>query len=280
MVAGDPHDSLLRQVLPLSGEMETVDGYSQDPVGDLEALNEPGLMQKYSGRTLMITTGACAVHCRYCFRRHFPYAESHTGGSKLEPALAAIAADTSLDEVILSGGDPLMLDDAQLTQLLDKIGRIEHIRRIRIHSRLPIVLPGRITPQLTESLAAQKQAVILVVHANHPNEIDSLIDPAVAEALSRLHQAGIRLYNQSVLLRGVNDDSDILANLSEILFDHHVQPYYLHQLDQVQGAAHFNVPENQARLIARDLQARLPGYLVPKFIREIQGEPSKTLINI
>ena len=276
MQIGDPYDPLLLQVLARVEETQAVDGFNADPVGDQAATCEPGLIQKYHGRALLITTGACAIHCRYCFRRHFPYSESHTGGNKLDHALTAIHADTSLKEVILSGGDPLMLDDEALALCLEKIGRIPHIERIRIHSRLPIVLPERITAALAQVLAARNQDVILVVHANHPNEIDS----NVIHALTRLYQADIRLYNQAVLLKGVNDDSQVLATLCELLFRHHVQPYYLHQLDRVAGAAHFEVPEARAKTMVRELQAILPGYLVPKYTREIPGAPAKTLINI
>lgn len=276
MTPGDPQDPLLRQVLPLADETYHVDGCHQDPVEDTASTCEPGLIQKYAGRTLMITTGACAIHCRYCFRRHFPYSRSHTGGRNLDRALSAIQVDTSLSEVILSGGDPLMLDDQQLANILSQIDRFPHIERIRIHTRLPVVLPARIDHSFVTILDKAKKTVTLVIHCNHPNEINN----EVSLALSMLHNAGIRLYNQSVLLRGVNNHAGTLVQLCKDLFECHVQPYYLHLLDPVQGAAHFDVPEQEAITIYRETKKQLPGYLLPQLVREIPGESAKTAINV
>lgn len=276
MKPSNPHDPLLRQVLPLAEELERVAGFTEDPVGDIPASSEPGLIHKYSGRSLMITTGACAIHCRYCFRRHFPYANSHVGGTHLNPALSSIRENTDLREVILSGGDPLMMDDQSLGRLLSQISQMSHIQRIRIHSRLPIVLPERITDSLITTLSIPDQPVIMVIHCNHSTEIDN----NVQRSLLMMHLAGIRLFNQSVLLRGVNDDDKTLTDLSETLFEHHVQPYYLHLLDRVHGSAHFDIPEHQAKSLYQSIQAQLPGYLVPRLVKEIQGKPSKTTISV
>ena len=271
---GDPHDPLLRQVLPLGEELAPQPpGFGPDPVGDLAAGRAPGLLHKYHGRALLITTGACAIHCRYCFRRHYPYGE-HNASAALEDSLAYLRRRPDIKEFILSGGDPLMLGDARLAALLDALEALPHLRRLRLHSRLPVVLPQRITPTLVDRLAASRLAAVLVIHANHPREIDD----SVTEALQALNRAGVRLFNQSVLLRGVNDDVDSLAELSERLFDSGVQPYYLHLLDPVAGAAHFEVPEAKARALHAALAARLPGYLLPRLAREQAGAPAKTLL--
>lgn len=268
---GDPADPLLRQVLPLDAELADVPGYTPDPVADSAARVSDGLLQKYAGRALLITTGACAVHCRYCFRRHYPYDESPRGLDAWAPALDAIAADASLDEVILSGGDPLTLSDGFLAELVRRIAAIGHVRRIRVHTRLPIVVPQRITAELIAALRATRLAPIVVVHANHPREIDALVSAAFA----RLVDAGIPLLNQAVLLRGVNDDADTLVALSQTLVNCRVMPYYLHQLDPVQGAAHFAVPADVGLRLIEELRARLPGYAVPRYVREMPGESSK-----
>lgn len=275
MEKGNVDDPLLRQILPLATELEVTSGYQTDPVGDQPSTALPGLIHKYKSRALLISTGACAVHCRYCFRRHYPYAASHAGSSQLAEIRQYLLAHEELDEVILSGGDPLMLDEPQLRRLLQTISAIPHIRWIRIHSRLPVVLPERVNAALLETLSMIKP-VSLVIHCNHPNELDS----EVQQALITLHGAGIRLYNQSVLLRGVNNNAHTLCELSYRLFDAQVQPYYLHCLDQVQGAAHFDVTENEIISLYRQIQSQLSGLLLPKLVREIAGQTSKTLINI
>jgi EF-P beta-lysylation protein EpmB len=271
---GDAADPLLRQVLPLDLECETRPGYSADPLAESAAQPVPGLLKKYHGRALLIATGACAVHCRYCFRRHFPYADAHAGGSRLDPALAAIAADASIGEVILSGGDPLSLSDPRLAELTARIAAIPHVHTLRIHSRLPVVLPQRVTGDLLAGLRRLPLRKVLVLHSNHPCELDADVDAALAA----LTGAGVTLLNQAVLLRGVNDDSGTLASLSERLHRAGVLPYYLHLLDRVHGTAHFEVSQTTAEALIEALRARLPGYLVPRLVREIPGEPGKTVI--
>lgn len=271
---GDAADPLLRQVLPLDLECETRPGYSADPLAESAAQPVPGLLKKYHGRALLIATGACAVHCRYCFRRHFPYAEAHAGGSRLEPALAAIAADPSIGEVILSGGDPLTLSDPRLADLTARLAATAHVHTLRIHSRLPVVLPQRVDDDLLGWLTPLPLRKVLVLHSNHPAEIDD----SVGQALTALATSGVTLLNQSVLLRGVNDNADSLVALSERLHQAGVLPYYLHLLDRVQGAAHFEVPQIQGEALIAALRARLPGYLVPRLVREIPGASGKTII--
>lgn len=271
MRKGDPNDPLLRQVLPLAAEDNIVPDFVDDPVGDLAAMAAPGVLHKYAGRALLVTTGACGIHCRYCFRRHFPYAEANPAVSHWRPALAHIASDAGITEVILSGGDPLSLPDARLAELARELAAIPHLRRLRIHSRMPIVLPARVDDHLLAWLHDLPLQKVMVVHTNHPNEIDD----ETRAALRRLADGGLTLLNQSVLLRGVNDAVTTLTDLSEALFATGVLPYYLHLLDQVQGAAHFDVPETEARSLLASLRNRLPGYLVPRLVREVAGEASK-----
>lgn len=274
MRKGDPDDPLLRQVLPLAAEDVPSPGFITDPVGDLQAMPRPGLLHKYHGRALLITTGACAVHCRYCFRRHFPYGGANPAAGQWQAALDHIAGDPSLREIILSGGDPLSLSDARLAALAEQLAAIPHVRRLRIHTRLPIVLPSRVNQELTGWLTDSPLQKVLVVHANHAREIDA----ETAKALRDLKNCDVTLLNQSVLLRGVNDSAETLTNLSETLYEAGVLPYYLHLLDKVQGAAHFDVPEAEARRLLTLLRDRLPGYLVPRLVREIEGEASKRAI--
>ncbi len=271
---GDPHDPLLRQVLPLGAEMADTAAYTADPLGERAALRAPGLLQKYHGRALLITTSACAVHCRYCFRREFPYAQQRSDSSRWSEALDAIARDPSIEEVILSGGDPLSLSDSRLGGLTDALQRIPHVRRLRVHTRQPVVLPSRVDAGLIQWLTRLRLPVVFVLHINHPNEIDAEVRAACAQ----LRDCGVTLLNQTVLLQGVNDDSAVLAELSRRLFETGVLPYYLHVLDRVRGAAHFDVAEERARLIAGQLAARLPGYLVPRLTREIYGAPAKVTL--
>lgn len=271
MEKGNPRDPLLRQVLPIGEELEVIPGFVADPLQESGCSPAQGLLHKYHGRALLICTSACAVHCRYCFRRHYPYDEVPRGRLWWSEALGYFAADATLRELILSGGDPLTLPDAVLSRMVADFAEIPHLSRLRIHTRLPVVLPQRVTDDLLRWLTSTRLTPILVLHANHPNEIDA----EVAAACARLADAGARLYNQSVLLAGVNDDADVLARLSETLFSAGVQPYYLHALDSVLGAAHFSVSQERMRAIMTGLCARLPGYLVPKLVREEPGAPSK-----
>ena len=271
MRRGDLHDPLLRQVLPVVDEERIVPGFALDAVGDGPAKKADGVIQKYRGRALLVATGSCAINCRYCFRRHFPYAGETAARDGWAGAVAAIAADPGIDEVILSGGDPLSLATPKLAELTGQLAAIPHIRRLRIHSRLPVVLPERVDPELLQWLEGLRWPVTVVVHANHANEFDAGVDTA----MQRLRDAGAVLLNQAVLLRGVNDSVDALADLGERGFAAGVLPYYLHQLDRVQGAAHFEVDDARARDLHRQLAARLSGYLVPKLVREIQGDPGK-----
>lgn len=271
---GDPTDPLLRQILPIDAEHEVVPGFGADPVGDSQARLGPGALQKYDRRVLLIVTGACAIHCRYCFRRHYPYDESPRSPADWAPVLARLAADTTIDEVILSGGDPLTVVDSQLAQLAEQLAAIPHLKRLRLHTRLPIVLPQRVTPSLVAWLRGTRLAPIMVVHANHPAEIDQ----EVAGALARLREAGILLLNQAVLLRGVNDSVETLSALGLRLVECGVLPYYLHQLDRVAGGAHFEVPESRGRELVQALRDTLPGYAVPRYVSERAGERSKTVL--
>ncbi len=275
MKKGDPHDPLLRQVLPLAQENESAAGYTSDPVGDLNASATPGLLHKYHGRALLITTAACAIHCRYCFRRHFPYHQQNAAASEWDEALHHLKQDASINEVILSGGDPLALSDQRLATLIDRLEQIPHLKRLRIHTRLPIVIPQRVCDSLLTWLGNSRLTPVIVLHTNHPNEIDSEVRAAIHK-LSALK--GIALLNQSVLLRGVNDSSKTLVALSEALFDCGVHPYYLHLLDKTAGTAHFNVPRTRAIKLFDQMHAQLPGYLVPRLAQEQAGASGKTLL--
>ena len=272
MRRGDPHDPLLLQVLPMVDELRVVDGFGADPVGDLASRASKGLLHKYAGRALLVATGACAVHCRYCFRRHFPYAEESALSQGWEDALAHLRLDQSITEVILSGGDPLSLSDRRLKQLSDGIQAIPHIRRLRIHTRYPVVLPERIDRGFLAWLSQIRLDKVVVIHANHARELDD----ATRQACLDLRAAGATVLNQSVLLAHINDSADALTDLSEALFASGVLPYYLHVLDRVHGAAHFDVSELDALALHAELTARLPGYLVPKLVREVPGALAKT----
>jgi EF-P beta-lysylation protein EpmB len=274
MRPGDANDPLLRQVLPLPEELIPAAGFVVDPVDDFAAVRQPGLLQKYRGRVLFITTGTCAVHCRYCFRRNFPYDEAPRSIEDWRPAIDEIAEGTSVHEVILSGGDPLTLVDAALEQLVARLAAVPHLRRLRVHTRLPIVIPERVTEHLIAMLRDCGLTPIVVVHSNHANELDA----HVATALAKLTNAGIVLLNQAVLLAGVNDSVEAQAALCERLVDLRVLPYYLHQLDRVSGAAHFEVPVDRGRKIVESLRDLLPGYAVPRYVAEIAGEASKSII--
>lgn len=271
MRKGDPHDPLLLQVLPLTDEETILSAYTSDPVGDLHAEVIPGLLHKYQGRVLLVTTGACAVHCRYCFRRHFPYADSNPLKNELNRIIDYIQSDLSIKEIILSGGDPLSLSDDRLASLVSRLESIPQIETLRIHTRLPVVLPSRVDQQLLNWLSDSRFNNVMVLHCNHAHEVG----PELIQACADLKQAGVTLFNQSVLLRGVNDNSAVLSSLSQSLFRAGILPYYLHMLDKVQGASHFEVDEQRALTIMDEMRAQLPGYLIPKLVCEIAGEPGK-----
>jgi EF-P beta-lysylation protein EpmB len=271
---GDPHDPLLRQVLPLDDEDRIVPGFGLDAVGDTAARAASGVIRKYRGRALLVATGSCAIHCRYCFRRHFPYAEETAAAGGWRDAIGLVAADSSIDEVILSGGDPLSLATSKLAELTDALAAIPHLKRLRIHTRLPTVLPERVDAALLAWLGAMPWPVTMVVHVNHANEFDAKVDAALAG----VRGTGATLLNQAVLLRGVNDTVDALADLSERSFASGVLPYYLHQLDRVAGTAHFEVDDARARGLHAALAARLSGYLVPRLVREVAGDPGKRVM--
>lgn len=269
---GNPHDPLLRQILPLDAECYPSEGFSNDPVGDQDAMLSPGLLQKYPGRALLLTTGACGIHCRYCFRRHFPYTEANPAQQDWQQALEQLTADPTITEIILSGGDPLSLSDKRLGWLAAKLAGIPHIERLRIHTRLPVVVPARVDAALCDWLTALPLQKVMVLHINHAREIDT----ALEHACQRLLACGVTLLNQSVLLAGVNDTVDSLHQLSERLFACGVLPYYLHQLDRVNGAAHFEVSDVIAQKLVATLRNQLPGYLIPRLVREHAGTASKT----
>lgn len=272
MQPGDPHDPLLAQVLPTGRERDEIDGFGPDPVGDQSAMMRPGVLHKYHGRVLLVTTGACAVHCRYCFRREFPYADANPRPGQWHEALDYIAADPSIEEVILSGGDPLSLRDDTLADLVERIAAIDHVTTLRLHTRLPVVLPARVDEALCAWLRASRLRTVVVLHANHANELDG----DCRDAVRALLDTGVWLLNQSVLLRGVNDSAGALEALSRQLFACGVLPYYLHLLDPVRGAAHFDVHESAARRLLAEVAGRIPGYLVPRLVREEPGRPGKT----
>ncbi|MET4568234.1 EF-P beta-lysylation protein EpmB [Rhodanobacter soli] len=271
MRRNDPFDPLLLQVLPQLAEHDQAEGFTLDAVGDMASKAGHGVLHKYDGRALLIASGSCAINCRYCFRRHFPYGEEIAAASQWHEALAHVKADPSIRELILSGGDPLALATHKLEELTRGLTDLPHIIRLRIHSRLPVVLPERVDDAFIGWLTAVPLQKVVVLHANHANELDASVDAACA----RLRAAGATVLNQSVLLRGINDDADTLAELSERLFAAGVLPYYLHQLDRVQGAAHFEVDDKRALALMEALRARLPGYLVPRLVREVGGDASK-----
>lgn len=274
MEKGNPDDPLLRQVLPIADELFDYPMFSNDPVGDIQAVVQPGLLHKYHGRVLLINTGSCAINCRYCFRRNFPYNDLQLSKQQESGVIGHIKSDPTITEVILSGGDPLLLSDARLAHLFQQLETVDHIKRIRIHSRLPIVLPARVTDEFTNLLANCSKQIILVVHSNHANEINA----RVKTAFNLLKNKGITLLNQSVLLKGVNDNAAILCDLSDKLFTLGIIPYYLHLLDKATGIGHFEVLEDDVKRIMKQVQNRLPGYLVPKLVKEIAGAESKQYV--
>jgi EF-P beta-lysylation protein EpmB len=267
---GDANDPLLLQILPLQQESIVADGFSLDPVGDTHAAVSQGILQKYHGRALLITTAACAIHCRYCFRRHFPYQQQHLEKLLSDETLEKLNTP-EISEIILSGGDPLTLNDKLLAQLLLQLTQLPHLKRLRMHTRMPVILPSRVTPELVGMLRDFPLPVTTVLHINHPNELDE----SVASALRQLHHGSRHILNQAVLLRGINDSPEILRQLCEKGFEMGILPYYVHQLDRVHGSAHFQVSKQRALKLETQLREQLPGYLVPKFVTEIAGKESK-----
>ncbi len=274
MEKGNPRDPLLLQVMPQASELIKQAGFSKDPLLEHDTA-APGLLHKYKSRVLFILKAGCAVNCRYCFRRHFPYQDNSPNKQGWQQAIDYIAAHSEINEVIFSGGDPLMAKDSQLLWLTEQLAEIQHLKRLRLHTRLPVVLPNRLTAELLGLLSNNRLKTIMVLHINHANEVDNNL----LQKLEPFHLSGTTLLNQSVLLKGVNDSLTALTELSEALFGANILPYYLHQLDKVQGAAHFEVSDKQAGLLMQGLLAELPGFLVPKLVREVGGESSKTPIN-
>lgn len=271
MQKGNPNDPLLLQVLPQAREVQQVPGFYADPLYEREQNPVPGLLHKYPSRVLLTLSGGCAINCRYCFRRHFPYQDNLPGQVNWQRAVKYIADHPEVDEVIFSGGDPLLLKDHQIAGLVATLESIAHLKRVRIHTRLPIVIPSRVTDAWVDWMMQTRLQTVVVLHTNHPNEIDQ----TVLDALKKLRASNTTLLNQSVLLKGVNDDADILAELSRRLFTVGVLPYYLHLLDKVQGAAHFDISIEKAHGIVAELKTKLPGFLVPKLAQEVAGELSK-----
>ncbi len=271
---GNPRDPLLLQVLPVAAELLDRAGYSKDPVSEQSKEGAKGLIQKYQGRALIVATGTCAVNCRYCFRRHYPYHTERLSREDWQALFKHLEQDTSISEVILSGGDPLMLNDRILTSVFESLNQIPHITTIRIHTRLPVVIPSRITKELLSIVQASPKKVVFVTHINHPNELDE----ELTSSLQTLGACGPTLLNQSVLLREVNDHADTLTELSKKLFAAGVLPYYLHLLDPVQGASHFDVAEHRGKELIKTISRKLPGYLVPKLAREVAGAPAKQVL--
>ncbi|OAV00923.1 MULTISPECIES: EF-P beta-lysylation protein EpmB [Moraxella] len=276
MKKGDINDPLLRQVLPDTKETWTIGGYSTDPLDENNHNPIKGLLHKYQSRVLLTVTGACAVHCRYCFRQHFDYHANQPSTHEMDAVMDYITKHTEVDEVILSGGDPLSLSNKRLKLWLDKIGDIAHIRTVRLHTRLPVVLPNRVDDELITLIRHYQKNIVIVLHINHPNEIDEQL---IAKS-KQLKDAGVTLLNQSVLLADINDDIHTLSKLSQDLFGAGILPYYLHILDRVQGAAHFDIAISDAIQLYWQLLEVLPGYLVPKLVQELPNRPFKTPIDI
>ncbi|HSG04486.1 MAG TPA: EF-P beta-lysylation protein EpmB [Marinobacterium sp.] len=274
MQPGNINDPLLRQVLPLEQEFDESPGFVEDPLSEAAARPVPGVVHKYKDRVLLILSGACAINCRYCFRRHFPYSDNQISGSSRLQALDYIRQDTHLREVILSGGDPLATPDGRLEALIQEVEEIPHIERLRIHTRLPVVIPSRVTDRLSNALGQSHLNTLMVLHINHPQEISM----ELSLACEHLRDAGVTLLNQAVLLRGINDRVEIQVELSRKLFKTGILPYYLYLFDPVKGASHFDIPEPEAQRIAALMQAELPGYLMPRLAKEIPARSSKTLI--
>jgi len=269
----NPRDPLLLQILPLQQEMEPVQGYVKDPLSEQDHNPKKAIVHKYTSRVLVITSGTCAINCRYCFRRHFPYSDNHLKQSEWSSLIAYIQQDPHINEVILSGGDPLMLKDKQLAQRIAALEKLPQIKRLRIHTRLPVVIPSRINEEMLQWIRQTRLKVIMVWHINHANEIDQ----TVADAAAKLVKSGVTLFNQGVILKGINDTVDAQVALSEALFDADILPYYMFTLDPVEGAAHFDISLLEAQRLMGQVAAKLPGYLVPKLAKEIPGKTAKTL---
>jgi EF-P beta-lysylation protein EpmB len=274
MNQNDPADPLFRQIWPSAEEETDKIGFSKDPLNEVNHLVAPGLLHKYHGRVLLVLTGACAIHCRYCFRRHFPYSDSNPSGENLQKAIEYLHKETSVTEVILSGGDPLSVSDERLSELVSRLAEIPHLKRLRIHTRFPVVVPERINDACLDWLTRTHLQLAIVLHVNHAHELDK----SVEQAILKLRNQNIPLFNQSVLLKGINDSARALVDLSEALFSYGIIPYYLHLLDPVSGASHFEVDESSARLLMQEIQKRLPGYLLPKLVREDPATAHKTII--
>ena len=275
MQKGDPLDPLFLQVFTSRNEFATGQGFSTDPLQE-QNNKQSGILHKYHNRVLLLVRGGCAVNCRYCFRRHFPYSDNHLNKQQWQQALEYISDNPQIDEVIYSGGDPLMAKDDFLAWLTTQIEAIAHVKRLRIHTRLPVVIPSRVTPELIAWFTQSRLKPVMVLHVNHANEIDKTL----AASMQKLKQAGVTLLNQAVLLKGINDTADQQIALNEGLFEIGVMPYYLHVLDKVQGAEHFDLPDSKAKELMRELIKRQPGYLVPKLVREIGGQPGKTPLDL
>ena len=275
MHKGDPLDPLFMQVFTSRNEFATGQGFSTDPLQE-QNNKQSGILHKYHNRVLLLVRGGCAVNCRYCFRRHFPYSDNHLNKQQWQQALTYISDNPQIDEVIYSGGDPLMAKDDFLAWLTTQIEAISHIKRLRIHTRLPVVIPSRVTPELITWFTQSRLKPVMVLHVNHANEIDNTL----AVSMQKLKQAGVTLLNQAVLLKGINDTADQQIALNEGLFEIGVMPYYLHVLDKVQGAEHFDLPDSKAKALMKELIRRQPGYLVPKLVREIGGQPGKTPLDL
>ena len=274
MERGNPADPLLTQVLPVADELISPAGFIPDPLNEAAYNPIPGVVHKYRNRVLFIVSPACAINCRYCFRRSFPYEENTQNKQQWRRALAYIGNNPAINEVIYSGGDPLAANDRFLSWLTQSIAAIPHVKRLRIHTRLPVVIPSRIDKALLGWMTATRLKPVVVLHINHPNEIDGPVKAGIRQLL----ESGLKVLNQSVLLRAVNDNAETLVALSEALYDSGAMPYYLHLLDPVQGASHFQVDDTHALQIYRDMQGALPGYLVPKLVREHPGAQSKTIL--
>jgi len=274
MSKNDPADPLFKQIWPSAEEEIDKIGFSKDPLNEVNRQTAPGLLHKYQGRVLLVLTGACAIHCRYCFRRHFPYSDSNPSGENLQKAIEYLHKDTSITEVILSGGDPLSISDERLSELVSRLAEIPHLKRLRIHTRFPVVVPERINETCLDWLTRTHLQLAIVLHVNHANELDK----SVEQAILKLRNHNISLFNQSVLLKGINDSARALVDLSEALFSYGIIPYYLHLLDPVSGASHFEVNESSARLLMQKIQKRLPGYLLPKLVREDPETAHKIII--
>jgi L-lysine 2,3-aminomutase len=276
MQRGNPRDPLLLQVLAVNEELQTVAGFTTDPLRETASFNSiEGLLHKYQGRVLLTLTGICAVNCRFCFRRHFPYQDNNPGRSGWQAIFNYIRQTPSIYEVILSGGDPLLATDTILSDFIDQLESITHVKTLRFHTRVPVVLPERINAAFLTRLSATPLRKVIVLHSNHPQELDD----SVQQACVALRSVGCHLLNHSVLLKGINDDATILTELSERLFSCGVLPYCLNVLDRVVGAAHFDLSQEVALLIHKQLQSQLPGYLVPRLVREEPGKAHKTILN-